>query len=109
MHVVDAHQQTDSTPAKQAIQSGVEGRTWAALAAIAALLKKQKPITLLLSAWWPGGRTMATPVAASCLQYMRKVSSAQGQKLHFRLGHDYLQLPPVKLEDQASIMPQSQA
>jgi len=37
---------------------------------MAALLKKQNPIAVLLSAWWPGGRTIATPVAASCLQHM---------------------------------------
>ena len=43
--------------------------TCAALAAIAELLKKQKPMTVLLSAWCPGGRTMATPVDASCLQH----------------------------------------
>ena len=34
---------------------------WAARAAIAALLKKQKPIAILLSAWWPGGLTIAAP------------------------------------------------
>jgi len=36
---------------------------------MAALLKKQKPMAVLLSAWWPGGLTIATPVAASCLQH----------------------------------------
>lgn len=30
-----------------------------------ALLKKQKPMAVLLSAWWPGGRTTATPARAS--------------------------------------------
>eukprot|EP00882_Tetradesmus_deserticola_P030641 GHRQ01034510.1.p1 GENE.GHRQ01034510.1~~GHRQ01034510.1.p1 ORF type:complete len:157 (+),score=34.96 GHRQ01034510.1:1-471(+) len=37
----------------------------AARTATAALLKKQKPIAVLLSAWCPGGRMMAAPHAAS--------------------------------------------
>ena len=69
------------------VQLGLKGRTWAALAAIAALLKKQKPITLLLSAWCPGGRTMATPVAASCLQHKCKMS-AQGQLQRYGGGQE---------------------
>ncbi len=32
---------------------------WATRAAIAALLKKQKPIAWARSAWWPGGRMAA--------------------------------------------------
>lgn len=36
----------------------------ACLAAKATLLKKQKPIHLSFSAWWPGGRVTATPWSA---------------------------------------------
>lgn len=32
---------------------------WHALAATETLLNRQKPIVLLLSAWWPGGRITA--------------------------------------------------
>ena len=41
---------------------------WAARAATAALLKKQKPIADADSAWWPGGLTTAAPEATSPLQ-----------------------------------------
>mmetsp|Transcript_4558 Transcript_4558/g.12455 ORF Transcript_4558/g.12455 Transcript_4558/m.12455 type:complete len:229 (-) Transcript_4558:594-1280(-) len=48
----------------------------AALAATAALLKKQKPMAMLLSAWWPGGRTMAAPCAASPWTTLQATSAA---------------------------------
>lgn len=53
-----------SCPAEQLVW-----HTCAALAATAALLKKQKPEEVPLSAWWPGGRTMAMPLPASPLSH----------------------------------------
>ena len=38
-------------------------RSWTAFAATATLLKRQKPIGRSASAWWPGGRRSARPLA----------------------------------------------
>ena len=38
---------------------------WAWRAAIAAWSKKQKPIGLLVSAWWPGGRIARKALSAA--------------------------------------------